>query len=288
MLKHGGVKSPDIIDFSVNINGVLTSEMMKAILVDKMDMVLEYPEIDGASLIDTIASSYDIKKEHLYVGNGASDCLYQMAQTLRPETVLLIEPTFTEYRRAFEISGATVLPLIYNLNVSAKQAQDQLLTQIKKIKSDMVVICNPNNPTGHSYSEAFIRNLTKIQEAHKGYVMVDESFRFFEERQSAYKKDAWNLIILTSLTKYFALPGLRVGYLSTNVSLVNEMKNRQIPWNLNALAIEAAKAFLGDAKIIAKTNQWYNEEKAYMVKALNQIPYLDVFDSKANYIFFVR
>lgn len=283
MLKHGGQFSEEVIDFSVNVNPVVSEEMMGSLLEKHRAKALCYPEIDGAHLERKIEAKYDIKEGCVYVGNGASDCLYQLAKTLKPKSVLLIEPTFTEYKRAFEQSGAVVLPLPYAVEGDQQQIEAQILGQIKKIKADMVVLCNPNNPTGHCYSSDFITSVVKAQKVHKGYVLVDESFRFFESIDSCYNKDLWNLVVLTSLTKYYGIPGLRIGYLSTNISLIESMRQQQIPWSMNGLALAITSDLMDDTSHDQKTNEWYKAEKAFMYEGLSALKYLEPLNSRGNY-----
>lgn len=298
MLIHGGQFDKEVIDFSVNVNPVLTDTKMGDLLIRHQAEALRYPSIDGQELEKYIEAKEDIKEGCVYVGNGASDCLYQMAQVLRPETVLIIEPTFTEYRRAFELYGATVLPLQYDvdalygaadpddsdgLSLGCEKAESILLEQISKIKADMVVLCNPNNPTGHCYSNSFIEEAVAVQRVHKGYVFVDESFRFFQSVDSCYKKDAWNLIVLTSLTKYYGIPGLRIGYMTGNISLIQNMRKAQVPWSINGLALACTKDLLEDEELGEGTQTWYEAEKRYLENELEGLSFLEYLPSTANF-----
>ncbi len=283
MLKHGGNFPEGTIDFSVNINPTVTKQYIDDLMVGTEKDVHEYPEIIANTLTDLLIQKNGIKKDCLIVGNGAIDCLYHVARTLKVNSVIIIEPTFSEYKRAFEIVGATVLGLRYNLNISGEKNEQQLLDQLHKIKADLVIVCNPNNPTGHIYSESFISTLLDRQKAHKGYVLVDESFRQFEGMKSSYTDKYWNLIVLMSLTKYYGIPGLRCGYLTSNVSLVQEMRKTQMPWAVNGVALHVMEKVLEDDTLIEQTDKWYCEEKAYMQKQLDDIRYLTTLPSSANY-----
>jgi threonine-phosphate decarboxylase len=163
-------------------------------------------------------------------------------------------------------------------------AEAQILDQLKKVKAEMVVLCHPNNPTGHCYSEDFIAQLVKNQKVQKGYVLVDESFRFFEDIVSCYKKDEWNLIVLTSLTKYYGIPGLRIGYMTGNHSLIETMKKSQMPWTLNGLALTVTKDLMDNQGLKEATTAWYNSEKIYINNALSDLKGLEVLKSTTNYV----
>ena len=283
MLIHGGNYGEDVIDFSVNTNPCVTEAYMAELMVKHSDKALTYPEIDGESLLIEIGQTWQIEPSRLMIGNGAIDCLYQLTAALKAETAVIVEPTFSEYRKALELSGSAVASLPYNFDLSPKEAESLLLNQLTKIRANLVVICNPNNPTGHVYSDAFISQLVAAQERHKGYVLMDESFRFFEDIPSAYNKKSWNLLILTSLTKYYGIPGLRIGYLAGNYSLIEAIKKEQMPWNINGVALAVTKELMKDDVLKERTRTWYQSEKALMKEALEKLEGLEVMVSKANY-----
>ena len=284
MLVHGGNFGDGVLDFSVNTNPNVNEEMMGALLAQNIDKALVYPQIDGEHLLNRISEETGVEPSRLVLGNGATDCLYRAMQVLKPATAVVIDPTFSEYRQALKNAGTQVVSLKYDLHAQADQVEEDLLEKLNKVKAEMVVICNPNNPTGHTYSPDFIKKLTSLQKAHKGYLMVDESFRFFEAMDSCYCKEDWNLIVLTSLTKYYGIPGLRIGYLSGNFSLIPKMKHQQMPWNLNGLALVVTQALMADEVLKEATSLWYQEEKKFMVEALEALDGLTVLPGRTNYL----
>jgi len=284
MLTHGGNYGEKTIDYSVNINPTIKASYIKGLLEKSVAAVAQYPEMDGQSLLALIGHKWQIAQDRLLVGSGATELLYHLARTLTPKTVLIVQPTFSEYEQAFTLFGSQVHPLHYDIRATIQDNEAKLLEQVKKIKADLVVICNPNNPTGHLYSTNFIEEMTEIQVKHKGYVLVDESFIQFTSRDSCYEKDWWNLIVLTSLTKYYRIPGLRVGYLTSNYSLIKEMKVTQPPWHMNGVTLYLTKALLENQQIETITRTWYIEEKAYMMAALNKLAYITPIEGHANYI----
>lgn len=284
MLVHGGNFGVDVLDFSVNTNPCIKEETMAALMALHGHKALSYPEIDAGSLITAIGDKWQIEPSRLMVGNGAIDCLYRFCGALKPDTALVVEPTFSEYRKALELVKTSVMALSYDLSVEEKVAEQELLNQMSKIRADLIVLCNPNNPTGHAYSDGFVEALIQQQSKHKGYVLIDESFRFFEEIPSYYKKEHWNLAVLTSLTKYYGIPGLRVGYLACNYSLIQGMKDQQMPWNINGVAIGVTKDLLENTALEVATSTWYTEEKAFMLEGLKALDGVKVNPSKANYV----
>lgn len=283
MLIHGGNFGEGVLDFSVNTNPCVTKEMMSKLLKKHGEKALVYPEINGNSLLEIICENTGIEPDRMVLGNGAIDCLYRAMAALKPKTAVIIEPTFSEYRRALELVGCDVYSLPYDVHKSEEENQQNLMGTLDKVKADLVVLCNPNNPTGHLYTQDFMTELLNRQRTHKGYLMVDESFRFFEDIPSVYQKEAWNLIVLTSLTKYYGIPGLRIGYLTTNYSLVEAIKKCEMPWNINGVVLAVTKELLKDKALMASTENWYKEEKAYLLERLNQLEGVKVLTSNANY-----
>ncbi|PKM58575.1 MAG: hypothetical protein CVU98_00030 [Firmicutes bacterium HGW-Firmicutes-3] len=283
MLKHGGY-AKGILDFSVNVNPCVTQALLMPYIERAVDEIGRYPDIQGDGLVEKIAEIENISVDHIIVGNGASDCLYTCARALKPQTVLIIEPTFTEYRRAFEIVGSHVLSLNLDLTEQKENIEEKLLHQIRKIKGDMVILCNPNNPTGGVYSEAFIEQIIKIQASHKGFVLLDASFRQFESLPTYFDEKCWNLIVLMSLTKYYGVPGLRCGYLMATKSVIIAMKVEQVPWSVNGLALEVIPRLMEDRTLVKATQEWYEAEKSKMEEALTNLSFTKPMKSHTNFI----
>ncbi|MDF1616643.1 aminotransferase class I/II-fold pyridoxal phosphate-dependent enzyme [Petrocella sp. FN5] len=283
MLKHGGY-TKDILDFSVNVNPCITQALLMPYIKRAVGEIGRYPDIQGNALVEKIAEIESISVEHIIVGNGASDCLYTCARALKPQSVLIIEPTFTEYRRAFEVAGSHVLSLSINLLDQQEKTEEILIQQIRKIKADMVIVCNPNNPTGALYKEAFIEQIIKIQAAHKGFVLLDASFRQFEGLSTYFDEKRWNLIVLMSLTKYYGVPGLRCGYLMATKSVIMAMKAEQVPWSVNGLVLDIMPKLMEDKKLIEATQEWYPVEKNKLEKALIHLSFLEPMKSRTNFI----
>ncbi len=281
---HGGGYGDDVLDFSVNTNPNVTITHMAKLLSDSAMAALKYPEIDGTSTEAFIGKAFGIEPGRLAIGNGAIDCLYRVVQVMAPSSAVIIEPTFSEYKQALNLYGCDVHALVYDVSESARSQEELFLTQLRKIKAELVVICNPNNPTGHVFNETFIERLIEQQAKHKGYVLVDESFRFFEDIKSCYRKEAWNLVVLTSLTKYYGIPGLRIGYMTANHGIIEGMKEQQIPWNINGLAESVIRSLMTDASLVKTTKEWYEQAKTFMTEGLGSIDYLEPLESRTNYI----
>ncbi len=251
---HGGHRSTlppgDLLDFSANINPFGPSpriwEAMQRVAI------AQHPDPRATPLRHALAEHNRVRPDMLLVGNGAVDLIYQTAVAfLRPgERVLVVVPTFGEYAAAAAVMGATTVP--HHLEVSATGFvlnRERLLADIARLKPRMLVLCNPNNPTG-TYLER--ETVAHIQRAcHGTLLLLDEAFvRFVEPARPPWAAPellaGGNLLILRSMTKDYALTGLRVGYALAAPATIAALEKVQPPWSVNALAQAAALAALAD------------------------------------------
>lgn len=228
------------IDFSVNTNPYGPPPGLTEHLQLHMDKCYSYPDHDSKKLTAAIASAYRIRESHILVGNGASQLIYLLAQLFRGQSIGVFEPTFSEYREACIANGCTV----YSLPVDDKH--DWELRQVNYInwldKLDVLFLCHPNNPTGKVYNPLILKNLIQQCEQKGVWLVIDEAFHdfveegaFFTPEISSYSK----VILLRSLTKMYAIPGMRLGYLVAPEPIVDKLHQLQPTWSLNGLAQEA-------------------------------------------------
>ncbi|MCH4889159.1 threonine-phosphate decarboxylase [Acidaminobacter sp. JC074] len=288
--KHGGnvykfakenhIAVSEILDFSANINPLGLPKGVHEAFSD-LESILNYPDPDYVDLVEAIARFENISSDYILVGNGGIECIFLVAEHLKLNRMLIPVPTFVEYDRAYSKYGQVEKVVIeepFTLDV------EKLITKLDSC--DGIVICNPNNPTGHLVDR---KDLLKLLETGK-MIVVDEAFIDFtndEARSSMVKyiNDYDNLVITKSLTKFFAMPGLRLGYLMTsNKALLNDIKESRMPWSINAIAAKAGSLVLKDEDYISKTKSWIKEERQYMLKALRTLD-IEVFNTEGNYIF---
>lgn len=277
---HGGGYAVDVIDFSVNINPTMTKQHMDKLLLKSSESALIYPDIDNRKLVSLIGKYYGIEKDALYVGNGATDCLYNLAALRVFNSVGIIEPTFSEYRRSFELYGTEVKSIEFNKNESS------LLKAVMACDVELIVLCMPNSPTGYAYSAEFMSQLLNHIHNSSKKLLIDESFRLFEDIPSVYRHGISDVLILMSLTKYYGIPGLRIGYLAGDKGLIAELQKFQQPWALNGLLTGIMAELLENKTFDADTKYWYHREKNKMVEELAQLTYLSYIEGASNFLFF--
>lgn len=282
--KHGGYRgSRDVVDYSININPLGVSARLKSEIVDSIDDLENYPEIDGASVIQKLSTIKGISQEHLIVGNGATELIYLFSRGLKIKKAIVIEPTFTEYAKSVEIVGGRVERVQYDLGSSSldwEALQSKLDGTV-----DAVFLCNPNNPTGTVVSKSEIKRLLDISKESGALTFIDESFlEFSDMKSSAQYVDDYDLFILRSVTKIYAVPGIRIGYGLGSRDVIASMKRVKEPWSVNSLALKTLDVYLEDEEYISKTKAWFQKSKDEFMKSLGAIPSVKVFQSQANFV----
>ncbi|MEC9490433.1 MAG: histidinol-phosphate transaminase, partial [Halanaerobiales bacterium] len=245
--QHGGklieaaqknnLKQDQIIDFSANINFLGPPTLIKEAIRANVSKIDNYPEINSKTVKRLIAEKHGLEPGQVAVANGAAEMIYQLNKVLKPEQVMVIDPTFSEYELAAESVGAKIKH--FQLRSSADFVPDleNLKADINS-KIDLLFICNPNNPTAHLIKAEKLEAVIQKAAAENVIVVLDEAFIDFLTEPDKYSAIKFlnsydNLVILKSLTKLFAIPGLRLGYALTNKNLSLELEAKRDPWSVN-------------------------------------------------------
>ncbi len=280
--EHGGAVEPGIrLDFSASVNPLGPPRSVMQAVRRALRSIDRYPDSDARAVTERLAASHEVDPGQVVVGNGSIDLIYRLPVALRPSRVAIAEPAFTEYERASFAAGAAIDHWLAPPPDFQPQPFDPG-------RADLVWICNPNNPTGQLWPRGL---LAAWIEAHpRTTFVVDEAFLPFlpEEKYHtlvpALPRLA-NLVVVRSLTKIFAFPGLRFGYAvlpSAAVSLAERL--RPPPWSNNALALAAALAALADRAYLSRTQAWMKHEPARFVRRLTDLRAASPFPSAANFL----
>jgi len=267
-----------IIDFSANINPLGLSPKAKEIILKNLDKIPYYPDPKAEALIRKIAQYWGISEESILLGNGSVNLIYLITFAYRPKTALIPEPIFSEYERASKTLGSKVKFL--NL-----KEDDGFRLKCSYIpKADVVFICNPNNPTGNIIVEK-----SSIEKILAKLIVIDEAFMDFLPNEMDYTL-VWhaskneNIIVLRSFTKFFALPGLRIGYLISHPKTVKRLKGFQPPWEINVLGQLVAEAVLDDREYIKETHKIISRERKFLFEEVKRIEGLRPYPSVTNFL----
>lgn len=308
--QHGGDIYHNKIeyDFSANINPLGMPKGCVEAVIHAVSHIGEYPDNQGEALCRAVATAEDVDTAQVILGNGAAELIYTLCYALGPKRAIALAPTFSEYENAVKAAGGGME--FWNLEAGdgfqlrnlSKTDLDGVLEAGKKGKTglldmiaedtDILFLCNPNNPTGAVVQKKHLLAIAKKCELTGTYLCVDECFLPFLEKEKDYtlKNDLKvfpHLLVLRAFTKVYAMPGLRLGYaLTANRQLSEKMRQCLPPWNTSVVAQAAGEEALKDREFVKQTQQIIRGEKMYLMKELQNGLAQEIYASEANFIFF--
>lgn len=301
----------EILDYSSNINPYGIPESLKKRITENLEILERYPDPDYVELRQKLSNLNKVNLSDIILGNGATEIIFLFMKVINPKKILIVSPTFGEYERAVkatEISGDTVSLSSSNgdnKNIENKKIEieyfelkesDDFKLNIGNLKNelenkyDLLIICNPNNPTGKFLKLAQTKEILKECNKYDTKLFIDEAFIEFladgmKESIINTEENKKNLFVTRAFTKFFAIPGLRLGYgMYFDKELEKKISEKKEPWSVNNFAEMAGLTVLDDAEYIEKTLKWIAEEKIYMYEKLNKISGMKVYETEVNFI----
>lgn len=284
-----GIKKESIVSFSANVNPLGISYKLKDTLSAQLDAITSYPDRNYKALRQTIAQYADTQFENVIVGNGSTELISLFIQTRHPKKALILGPTYSEYEREITLGGGTTL--YYPLKEEQNFQMDILdFCHTLNDSLDLLVLCNPNNPTSTALTRKQMRKILDTCMQYGIFVMVDETYVEFAPEASDISSIPLtnfytNLIILRGTSKFFAAPGLRLGYAITgNQDLIKSINTRQNPWTINSLAEIAGRLMFIDEEYIKQTKKLMNEERQRIYTIMSTWDEVKVYNPVGNFI----
>lgn len=284
-----GIKKEEIVSFSANVNPLGVSPRLKHALAEKIDIITSYPDREYTSLRKCIASYCNTEFENVIVGNGSTELISLFIQIEHPRKALVIGPTYSEYEREIALGGGTTLYYPLKEKDNFKLDVEDFLSHLNE-SVDLLVICNPNNPTSSCITRAEMRHILDACKQHDIYVMVDETYVEFADNMdeiSAVPLTNYynNIVILRGTSKFFAAPGLRLGYAITgNRDLVKSINTRKNPWTINSLAVVAGETMFTDTAYIEETKALISAERSRIYQIFQKHPGFKVYEPSGNFM----
>jgi threonine-phosphate decarboxylase len=281
-----GVPLKQILDFSANINPLGPSPKALQRLRRDLPLIRFYPDTETQELREVIAKEASIDGDCVLFGNGATPLLHLVPRVLKPRAAVALEPSFSEYSSALERAGCRIHRLVTRAKVGFQLEREKLFDMLRRARPELLMLGNPNNPTGNVISRSLLSELIDVCSKRRIYLVLDESFIDFTQTSSCIVEAAKNrwLIVVRSLTKFWALPGLRIGYLVARRSLVEKLLARSEPWPVNILASAAAAESLRDLKYRERTLELVRRERAFLMEQLARLGWLYPLSSEANFL----
>ena len=264
-----GINPNSVIDFSVNSNpfGPAKSILSKLNDVD----ISKYPDPDSFLARNALATHGQVATENILIGNGTSELIWLCVQALiqTDGLALILGPTFGEYRRALEAAGAEIEEIRAN-PPGFEPPLEMLIERIRTRHPRLVFFCNPNNPTGTHISDAGIQEISRACGS-ETILVIDEAYSSFVHGHRFNPLPSVNCLILRSMTKDFALAGLRLGYCLGDRTLIKKLQTRQPAWSVNALAQAVVPAVLDELPYYQSTFRRIDKLKAKFFGRLQDI-----------------
>ena len=295
----------EVVDFSANINPLGPSQRGLDALNAQLRYISHYPDATNDDVLNAIADTYEMDKHQIIVGNGAAELLYAICRLPGYTGAFVPAPGFSEYKEALEASKIPVRDIFYRPREDDNGkpyfevpylALETFAAELKGQDGRIIVFLgNPNNPDGTLLDKDHIRTVASMLKDANSLLVIDESFIDFvgndplqenEHSMRSLVNEFDNIIVVHSFTKFYAVPGLRIGAAFTNETLITQLQQYIPSWSVNTLAQAYTKAALNDVDYIKRTKQELNEERAFMYNALDDIEGITVYPPSANFILF--
>ena len=273
-----------IIDFSVNINPLGPPSSVKEIWNDLLYKINIYPSVDGGGVKVFYKKRFHLPDGFILPGNGATELIYLLARSLPMDSILIIKPSYFDYERACIFAGKKIISIYMDPGKELDDIKKRITCKLSK--ADALWIGRPNNPTGNILPKKIIQQIS--EDFPKKWIIVDEAFiQFIKnwEKETLISYDMpGNILVIHSLTKFYALPGIRIGALISmpeNISLISHKKE---PWTINIMAEEIAKNLYPCHEYEKETISMISKERERLYNFLSLMNEIKPTPSVANFI----
>ncbi|WP_408006355.1 threonine-phosphate decarboxylase CobD [Pseudalkalibacillus sp. A8] len=250
-----------LIDFSANINPLGPPPELEARWMDIFNRITDYPDPDASELKKYISEIEQVDPQTILIGNGGADLISLVSRMLSGKNVLIIHPTFSEYEKNCSINECKIH--YHQLDAPGWELDVKALRN-KLDGIDALFLCNPNNPTGVQYQSEAIMELLKASKEAECLFILDEAFYDMLSNYQPiipFVEEFRNLIIIRSMTKMFAIPGLRLGYMIAHPEVIRRIGGYQTHWSVNVPALAAGEICLQNRSFMVETRNYIIEER---------------------------
>jgi threonine-phosphate decarboxylase len=279
-----GLPKEQFLDFSSNMNPLGPHPIVEELMVNHWKDIVKYPDPAVRELKTALSRKYDISPESILVGNGAAELIDLIVRVLQPDITGLATPSFSEYEEAIQKSGGSVHDLELHAKTSFVLQKTALMEA--SMKSDLLFLGHPNNPTGKLIPQMLLDQLADSGKP----LILDEAFIDFtadEKERSMLRRAAIqpDLYVIRSMTKFYSIPGIRLGFIVAHPNRIRELAKLQVQWSVNYLAQLIGAAVLDDHAFERATHEWLRTEKPWLTDQLEQLG-LEVVRSDVNFLLF--
>lgn len=294
---HGGkiykfdlINDPNsLIDFSTNINHLITPSMLVHMCKDSMSQVPKYPDSNSTRLKEELVRYFDnkIDRDNLIIGAGSMELISIFCDMLIEPTdeIIIVQPTFSEYAWAVQKNGGNIIN-VYRKSKNYFRVECKPIINKINPKTKIIFLCNPNNPNGLLDNPKDIEKIVNAASKNDVLVFLDEAFIEFarEFNSFIYKISSFdNLFISRSFTKFFGLTGLRIGFGVSTPEIIDYIIRGQNLWSVNCFGQEVALEMLKSKRFIDDSLKFFSKERKFMKNELKTIPGLKILPTDTNF-----
>ena len=285
-LKRLGLGSREVFDFSVNVSPLGVPTEIKSIWGELFREIDQYPSVTGQGVVRYYEERYNLDPTRVLAGNGSTEFIYLTPRALALEKVAVISPSFHDYSRASLAVGAELLPV----ELRAEQGfscPDAAVLEEALSKADAIFLGNPNNPTGTVFPMQLLLDLAAAFP--NKWLLVDEAFvQFLDEPEMVsligQEPPLRNILVFHSLTKFFALPGLRLGAIISHPDVISRLSPFKEPWSVNRVAEKVALKLIDCSDYEKKLVNLIRLERPRVFAGLKKIAGFQAFEPSANFL----
>lgn len=281
LAQRAGLNRDEILDFSASINPLGPPEGLRAAIARSLDQVVHYPDPDCTELVECLARRYRVSPEQIVVGNGSTEVFYALARALPFARAVIAVPSYSDYATSMRAAGREVC--LVKLDEATNFAIEWNRLDPLLRGDEIVLLGQPNNPTGRAFESESLRALAARHPA--TMFVVDEAFAdFMDGYRSLADCGLPNVIVVRSLTKFYAIPGLRLGFAVASVAVAERIRQQILPWSVGTLAQDAAVAVLSDDEYVRRSIALVNQQRSRLSERLATLPGVHVYPSVTNYL----
>ena len=280
-LRDNGNEEGEVIDFSANLNPVGPPEWLRSVISSSLEQVVHYPDPDNSEFIQAVSETMNIDPGCVIAANGTTELLYVLTRVLPVSAALIPVPSYVDYIKASALAGLDVRTFTLFEEDHFSLPFDKLGEKIRP--GELVILGTPNNPTGILPDRDGIRQL--CQRFPDTFFVLDEAFLDFMGEGLSLAGTGSNIITLHSMTKFYAVPGLRLGYGVFPAETVEEVRKNIPPWTVNTFAQRVGARALADRKYQQKSRETCRRLSTELEKKLQVFPGLKICGAGANFIF---
>ena len=279
-----GKNVDELLDYSSNMNPLGPPKSFKKAIEDYWQHIVHYPDPVQRELVAAIADKHKLKQESIVVGNGAAELIDLIVRQLQPAKAALLIPSFVEYEQAIVKAGCEPIYIETSEQLGFIPTLEQLQQVHASKRPDLYMLGYPNNPTGTLIPMEHILYL--LDEG--ATVVIDEAFIDFHLEEEQITMMQWlerydRLFVIRSMTKFYSIPGIRLGYMAGDEQTIRALKQLQVPWSVNSLAQRLGCIAFSESEFADQTKAWLAEEIPWMKDAIEQL-HLKPYATVTNYM----